>query len=99
MGLFTTYICGMKKQGLLKKEWTVHKPSILLCGILSIFGYFLNRVAFTLERMSYVVGLRQRSIVFAVMPGGQLLQERNKWNRLISSIVIFSGAYLIAIAG
>jgi uncharacterized membrane protein len=99
MSLFTTYIWQAKEKGVLKKEWAAHKWSILLCGILSIFGYFLILLAFTLERVSYVVGLRQLSIVFAVILGGQILQERNKWNRLISAIVIFSGTYLIAVAG
>jgi len=99
MALFTAYIWRAKKPGVLKKEWAGRKLPILLCGVLSIFGYFLILLAFTIERMSYVVGLRQLSIVFAVMLGGHFLQEKSKWNRLISSIVIFSGAYLIAIAG
>ena len=99
MGLFTPYIYSRKKQGILKKEWTVHKLAILICGVLSIFGYFLILVAFTMEPLSYVVGLRQLSIVFAVMLGGHVLGERNRRGRLISGILIFSGSYLIAIAG
>jgi drug/metabolite transporter (DMT)-like permease len=51
-----------------------------------------------MERMSYVVGLRQLSIVFAVLLGGHLLKEKNKKIRIASSIIIFIGAYLIAIA-
>lgn len=98
MSLFTVYVCRTKRKGVLKQEWSVHRRSILLCGILSIFGYFFILLAFTLERLSYVVGLRQLSIVFAVILGGQLLREKNKWNRLVSSVIIFSGAYLIAIA-
>ena len=33
---------------------------------------------FTIERMSYIVGLRQLSIVFAVLLGGHVLKEKNK---------------------
>jgi uncharacterized membrane protein len=51
-----------------------------------------------MERMSYVVGLRQLSIVFAVLLGGHLLREKNKQIRIASSIIIFIGAYLIAVA-
>ena len=98
LGLFTAYLSRVKSRDVLKREWSTHKGSILLCGVLSIFGYFFILLAFTMEPMSYIVGLRQLSIVFAVLLGGQLLREKNKWNRIISSIVIFSGAYLIAIA-
>ena len=99
MGLFTPYIYGRKKQGVLKQEWTAHKQAILICGVLSIFGYFLILVAFTMEPLSYVVGLRQLSVVFAVLLGGHVLREKNRRGRLISGLLIFSGSYLIAIVG
>jgi uncharacterized membrane protein len=98
LSLFTGYIFKAKPNDVLKKEWAAHKATILACGILSIFGYFLILLAFTIERMSYVVGLRQLSIVFAVLLGGQLLKEKNKKIRIASSIIIFTGAYLIAVA-
>jgi len=96
--LFTGYIFRAKSKGVLKKEWATHKGPLLACGVLSIFGYFFILLAFTIERMSYIVGLRQLSIVFAVLLGGQLLKEKNKRVRITSSIIIFTGAYLIAVA-
>jgi len=98
LGLFSGYILKAKTKGIVKKEWVLHKGSILICGVLSIFGYFLILLAFTMERMSYVAGLRQLSIVFAVLLGGHLLKEKNKKIRIASSIIIFTGAYLIAVA-
>jgi uncharacterized membrane protein len=98
LSLFSGYIFKAKSKDILKKEWALRKGSILVCGVLSIFGYFLILVAFTMERMSYVAGLRQLSIVFAVLLGGHLLKEKNKKIRIASSIVIFLGAYLIAVA-
>jgi drug/metabolite transporter (DMT)-like permease len=98
LSLFSGYIFKTKSNDILKKEWVTHKASILVCGVLSIFGYFLILVAFTIERMSYVVGLRQLSIVFAVLLGGHILKEENKRIRIASSIIIFVGAYLITIA-
>jgi uncharacterized membrane protein len=98
LSLFSGYIFKAKSTDVLKKEWTLHKGSILVCGVLSIFGYFLILVAFTMERMSYVAGLRQLSIVFAVLLGGHLLKEKNKKIRIASSVIIFIGAYLITIA-
>jgi uncharacterized membrane protein len=98
LSLFSGYIFKAKSGEILKKEWTLRKGSILVCGVLSIFGYFLILQAFTMERMSYVAGLRQLSIVFAVLLGGHLLKEKNKHIRIASSIIIFLGAYLIAVA-
>ena len=98
LGLFSGYIFKAKSTEIVKKEWALHKGSILVCGVLSIFGYFLILLAFTMERMSYVAGLRQLSIVFAVLLGGHLLKEKNKKIRIASAIIIFLGAYLIAVA-
>lgn len=98
MVFFTGYLFKSKPQGALKAEWAAHKKSIVACGFLSIFGYFLILLAFTMERLSYVVGLRQLSIVFAVLLGSRFLQETNRAIRLASSIVIFAGTFLIAMA-
>ena len=99
LSLFTGYIFNVKPNDVLKKEWMARKKSILACGFLSIFGYFLILVAFTFERMSYIVGLRQLSIVIAVLLGGHFLKEENRLIRIVSSIIIFTGAYLIAVGG
>ena len=98
MLLYTFYIHRVKHKGELRKEWAVDKKIILACGFLSIFGYFLILLAFTIERVSYIVGLRQLSIVFAVFLGGQVLKEKNRMIRFSASLIIFLGAFLIAIA-
>ena len=98
MLLYTFYIHRVKHKGELRKEWFVDKKIILVCGFLSIFGYFLILIAFTMERVSYIVGLRQLSIVFAVFLGGQVLKEKNRIIRFSAGFIIFFGAYLIAIA-
>jgi len=96
--LYTFYIHRVKHKGELRKEWAVDKKIILVCGFLSIFGYFLILIAFTMERVSYIVGLRQLSIVFAVFLGGQILKEKNRMIRFSAGLIIFFGAFLIAIA-
>jgi len=45
-----------------------------------------------------MVGLRQLSIVFAVLLGGYILKEKHKVLRLAAASLIFTGVYLIAIA-
>jgi uncharacterized membrane protein len=98
LGLFTVYLSQTKTKSAVKREWQIHKGSILICGILGIFGYFLILMALSMERVSYVVGLRQLSIVFAVFLGGHFLKESNRWIRMASSGVIFLGCYFIIIA-
>lgn len=98
LSLFTGYLFRAKPSGTLKREWRARKGSILACGFLSIFGYFFILLAFTFERMSYIAGLRQLSIVFAVLLGGHFLREEHRLIRIVSAIIIFTGAYLIAIA-
>lgn len=99
MTFFTLYLGNTKwSNGAFIREWSCNKTGILLCGVLSIFGYFLILAAFTLERVSYIVGLRQLSIVFAVLLGGHFLKEENRLVRIVSAVVIFLGACLIAVA-
>lgn len=98
LGLFSTYLHRAKATGVVKREWQVHKRSILTCSFLGIFGYFLILLAFTVERVSYIVGLRQVSIVFAVLLGGHFLNEKNRMIRIVSSMIIFLGCYCITIA-
>jgi drug/metabolite transporter (DMT)-like permease len=86
-----------KTTGEIKKEWQTNRTPILICGILSIFGYFLILVAFTLDRVRYIVGLRQLSIVFAVLLGGYALKEKHQRMRFASASIIFVGTFLIAL--
>jgi uncharacterized membrane protein len=97
--LLSAYITAVKKKGVLRREWRVNRWSILACGVLGIFGYFLILVAFSLERVSYVVGLRQISVVFSVLLGTILLKERHGRQRMLSAVMIFIGVFLIARAG
>jgi drug/metabolite transporter (DMT)-like permease len=99
IALLSGYMALAKKGQALRREWQANRLSILVCGVLGIFGYFLILTAFSFERISYVVGLRQISIVFSVLLGVILLKERHGRQRMISSIMIFAGVFLIASAG
>jgi len=99
MALLSGYITTVKREGALRREWQVNRRAILVCGVLGIFGYFLILVAFSLERISYVVGLRQISVVFSVLLGVILLKERHGRQRMLSAAMIFIGVFLIARAG
>lgn len=97
MLLFSRYIGVGKNWCRMKNEWQTNRWTILICGVLAIFGYFLILVAFTIDRVSYIVGLRQLSIVFAVLLGGYALNEKHRAIRLTFACIIFAGTFLIAL--
>jgi uncharacterized membrane protein len=95
---FTPYILKTKKRVTITSEWENNKRSIIINGLFSVVSYYLILVALTFTNLSYVGGLRQISIVFAVLLGGHVLKEKHKFIRLLSAIIIFTGALLIAMA-
>lgn len=98
MAFFTPYILATRNRKAVMAEWAMNRRSILLNGLLGFASYSLILVAFTVERVSYIVGLRQLSIVFAVLMGGYLLKEKHRTLRFISAAVIFMGAFFITVA-
>jgi len=95
---YTIYIAYTKNTDLIKIEWTLNRKGILTSGFLNVFGYSLILIAFTFERVSYIVGLRQISIVFVVLMGSYILKEKYQMIRLIGSMIIFIGVFLISFA-
>lgn len=98
MCCYTPYIVLTKNAALIKNEWHTGSIRIIMAGVIGITGYALILVAFTIERVSYIVGLRQTSIVFAVLMGSQLLKEKHRGIRLAGALIIFSGGFLISLA-
>lgn len=95
---YTPYIFKTKETKNIMGEWQENKGIIMIDGFLVISSYALILVAFTMSNLSYVVGLRQVSIIIAVLLGGQFLQEKNRKVRLFASLFIFIGAFMISVA-
>ena len=98
MCFYTPFILLTKNAGMIRKEWHAGWMRIIMAGAIGITGYALILVAFTIERVSYIVGLRQISIVFAVWMGSHLLKEKHRGIRLAGALIIFSGGFLISLA-
>lgn len=96
--LYTPFILTKKNRKDIKIEWATNKKSILISAFFNIFSYALILFTFTIGKVSYIVALRQISIVFGVILGVTILKERYGRIRLIASIVIFAGLFLVAIA-
>jgi drug/metabolite transporter (DMT)-like permease len=98
MCYYTPYIAFTKNADMIRREWNAGLMRIILSGVIGITGYALILIAFTIERVSYIVGLRQTSIVFAVIMGSHLLNEKHKGIRLAGALIIFGGGFLISLA-
>ncbi|UCD79905.1 MAG: EamA family transporter [Desulfobacterales bacterium] len=98
MCYYTPYIMLTKNADLIRKEWNSGHVKVIMAGGIGITGYALILIAFTIERVSYIVGLRQTSIVFAVLMGSHFLKEKHRGIRLAGALIIFSGGFLISLA-
>jgi len=93
----TFYVISNKGLKKLKESWGQNKITIVLNGVFVFLSYSLILYAFTIERASYIVGLRQVSVVFAVIMGGVFLKEKEvKW-RVVSALGVFGGALCISL--
>jgi len=82
----------------IREEWRINTKEVLISGALIFFAYFLVLVAMKTSKISYIVSVRQMSIIFAVLLGIIVLKERYGAIRLPASLVITSGVVLIGLA-
>jgi len=80
-------------------EFRTHARSVLFACLLGPFGYLLILRVLETAPASYVLGMRQTSIVFGVLLGRFLLGEGETRYRLAGAAVIAAGSMLIAAAG
>ncbi|NMX21236.1 hypothetical protein C5S30_02120 [ANME-1 cluster archaeon GoMg4] len=94
----TPFTLLTRSKNAIKAEWNSNKKNILIVGFLCFFTFFLILIAMTLAKLSYIVALRQLSIIFSVDLGAWVLREEHVDIRLTASFLIFVGSFLIAIA-
>jgi len=94
---FTLLIASSKRRHV-PAEWKRNKLSIVAAGFLSPLSYAMIVFAMQMVQVSYIVSIRQVSVVFGVILGGTLLREENIRVRLLSSVLIFTGLFLIGIS-
>lgn len=78
----------------LKKEWYW----ILCAAFGTMVSYSLILFVMKTEVVSYVVTLRQCSVIFAVLIGWIMLKEKYGKRRLFASALMFCGLYFVATA-
>ncbi len=98
--MFLVYLLLMKERR--KNYWRIlrtDKYKITLASIMEFGSYVLILYAFRISNVSYVVALRQISIIFGVIYGMLLLKETDGKVRLVASSVIALGSFLIIAFG
>jgi drug/metabolite transporter (DMT)-like permease len=60
-------------------------------------GYVLVLIAMSRVQVSYILALRQLSVVLGAAAGVFFLREKYGRVRLVSSIIIFLGVYVLAV--
>jgi phosphonate utilization associated putative membrane protein len=88
----TIYRRGLKP---LRAELDGSVTRITLAGVLMKGGYLMILYAMSLAQVSYILSLRQISVVFGSFLGVVLLNEKYGRVRLIGSVIIFFGVYIL----
>ena len=71
---------------------------IIVAGVLVLISYTLILFAFTTQKVSYVVAIRQCSVIFAVLLGTYVLKESHANLRFAATGVMVIGVFLISTA-
>lgn len=95
--LLTPYVLA-KERIWLNQEWHLNKGSILMVGFLSPFTYLMVLFVFKISKVSYVVAVREVSIVFSTLYGIYLLQEKHGKQKLVGAALISLGVVFIGLA-
>ena len=77
-----------------RREW----KKIIVTGLLCMLSYMLILYVYMTESVSYVVALRQSSVIFAVLLGGYLLKESQTKLRFAAAMLMVIGVLLISTA-
>ncbi|NOS67212.1 MAG: EamA family transporter, partial [Candidatus Peribacteraceae bacterium] len=70
-----------------------------LAGIFLVLDAVAVNIAFTLQIVPYVIGLKRLSVVLSVLVGLTVFRDRHPIRRILGAILMFAGAGAIALAG
>jgi uncharacterized membrane protein len=94
-GMLSLVIMRRRGVGNIKKELRGSMFRMSVAGVLMKGGYMLVLVAMSLAQVSYILALRQVSVVLGAALGVSLLKERYGGVRIVGSVIIFLGVYLL----
>jgi uncharacterized membrane protein len=94
-GMMTVVFLYRRGISVLGEELKGSVVRLSVAGFLMKGGYMLVLVAMSLAQVSYILALRQVSVVLGAVLGILLLKESYGRIRFISSLVIFIGVYIL----
>lgn len=88
----------IKKRAALKLEWQANRRSILAVGFLVTFTYTMILFAMRMSPVSYVVAVRNVSILFSSFFGIHWLKEKHAAQKIAGAILIMGGVVVIGLS-
>jgi drug/metabolite transporter (DMT)-like permease len=95
--MLTAVILWSRGKDAILQEWRNSWVNATTGGFLMRFGYVLVLIAMSTVQVSYILALRQFSVVLGAAAGVLLLHEKYGKVRLVSSTIIFLGVYILAV--
>ncbi|MGD2201387.1 MAG: DMT family transporter [Candidatus Bathyarchaeota archaeon] len=95
--LMTATILWTRGRKALIREWETSKVTATAAGFLMRFSYVMVLWVMSRVQVSYVLSLRQLSVVLGAAAGVVFLGESYGRVRLVSSIIMFTGVYILAV--
>jgi drug/metabolite transporter (DMT)-like permease len=92
------FVAAKNRTSQIKEEAKSNKRNLLLMGVLNFFASLLVLYALKISKVSYLGAVRNVSIVFGVLLGSFFLKEGYGKIRLIASLFIFGGIFLISLS-
>jgi uncharacterized membrane protein len=96
--LFLSPYVLLRERIWLNQEWAVNKRSIIIVGFLANFTYLMVLFAMSMSQVSYVVAVREVSIVFSALFGVMWLGEKHAAHKLLGAILITVGVVMIGLS-
>lgn len=96
--LYTATVRRRKLPGLWR-TWRAELPRVVGIGVVEPLSYTLILAAFTMAQASYVVCVRQVSVVLAALLGVVLLKERASASRVAGALLVVAGVVLLRLFG
>jgi len=96
-GMLTVAIVYRRGFKLIRDEVKEGILSITISGVLMKGGYMMVLYAMSLAQVSYILALRQISVVLGALMGVIFLGEKYGRVRIIGSVIIFFGVYILGV--
>lgn len=94
-GMLSLAIVKRRGVSLLREELRGSVFRVSVSGVLVKGGYILVLVAMSMAQVSYILALRQVSVVLGAALGVVLLKEKYGGVRIVGSMIIFVGVYML----